>query len=69
MVPRGALFGARIEGDGDYALVSCTVAPGFDFADFEMPARAELLARFPEHQGIIEALTHDDSGGGYTGSP
>jgi hypothetical protein len=37
--------------------VGCTAAPGFDFEDFEMPAREELIARFPQHRNIIERLT------------
>ena len=41
----------------DWALVGCTVAPGFDFADFEMPGRAELLALFPREAALIEQFT------------
>jgi predicted cupin superfamily sugar epimerase len=59
VVPAGATFGARIEGDGEYALVSCTVAPGFDFADFAMADRAALLARFPAQRDLVLALTPD----------
>lgn len=40
-----------------FSLCGCTVAPGFDFADFEMPSRAELGQRFPQHRAWIEALT------------
>ncbi len=61
VVPRGAWFGSRVrEGSdarGNFALVGCTVAPGFDFADFELAARDELSARFPEHAALIAALT------------
>ncbi len=42
---------------GDFALVGCTVAPGFSFADFELPPRSVLLARFPAQSTLIEALT------------
>ena len=35
----------------------CTVAPGFDFADFELADRAALLATWPAHRAVIEALT------------
>jgi predicted cupin superfamily sugar epimerase len=43
---------------GAWSLVGCTVAPGFDFADFTMlsddPARARLLAeRFPQHASLV----------------
>jgi predicted cupin superfamily sugar epimerase len=40
-----------------YALCGCTVAPGFDFADFEMPSRAEMMRIFPAHAELIERLS------------
>jgi predicted cupin superfamily sugar epimerase len=52
----GQYQAARLTVPG-YALCGCTVAPGFDFADFEMPARAELAALFPTEQAIIAELT------------
>src|SRR5262249_11361226 len=52
-VPAGFWFGARLDGDGEYAIVGCTVAPGFDFADFELADRASLLAAFPAHGALI----------------
>jgi predicted cupin superfamily sugar epimerase len=33
------------------------VAPGFDFADFEMPSRVELCRLYPQHRKVIERLT------------
>jgi hypothetical protein len=42
---------------GDYALCGCTVAPGFDFADFELPPREALLALFPQHEVLVTSLT------------
>jgi uncharacterized protein len=42
---------------GDFTLVSCLVAPGFDFADFSMPPRAALLAGYPHHVELIERFT------------
>lgn len=59
IVPAGAWFGAILEPDPthDFALVGCTVSPGFDFADFELGTRADLLARFPQHAEIVGALT------------
>jgi len=56
-VPRGTTFGARVTDGGRFSLVGCTVAPGFDFADFTMPARAELLEAFPAHAALIQTLT------------
>jgi len=40
-----------------YSLCGCTVAPGFDFADFELADRAELSARFPELAPLVARLT------------
>lgn len=73
VVPAGAWFGSFLAGDdeasaglaaapppGDsleYALVGCTVAPGFDFADFEMASRAALLRAYPHAAADITRLT------------
>ena len=57
VVAAGCFFGASVSDRRSYALVGCTVAPGFDFEDFEMPPRDQLIARFPQHKNIIEKLT------------
>ena len=57
MVPAGSWFGAEISGNAGYALVSCAVSPGFDFADFEMGDRHSLITRYPEYEHIIIRLT------------
>lgn len=57
VAPAGCWFGAEVSGVGDYALVGCTVAPGFDFADFEMGSRADLLLQYPSHAAIVTRLT------------
>lgn len=57
VVPAGCWFGAKPVAPESYSLVGCTVAPGFDFADFELAERASLLKAFPQHQAIIELLT------------
>lgn len=59
VVTAGTLFGATVTEPGRFALVGCTVAPGFDFADFEMPERAQLLEQYPEHERLIEQLTKE----------
>jgi hypothetical protein len=56
-VRAGNLFGASVDDPEVYALVGCTVAPGFDLDDLEIPSREELLARYPQHRRIIEKLT------------
>lgn len=57
IVPAGVWYGARVVGGGAWALMGGTVAPGFEFADFELADRATLLAKWPEHRALIEALT------------
>jgi predicted cupin superfamily sugar epimerase len=57
IVPAGWYFAATVDVADSFSLVGCTVAPGFDFADFELPSRAELLDRFPQHRLLIERLT------------
>jgi predicted cupin superfamily sugar epimerase len=42
-----------------FALVGCTVAPGFDFDDFELGRREELVRSYPQHRGVIERLTRE----------
>lgn len=74
VVPAGTIFGATVASQADdaladaslagesaYALAGCTVAPGFDFADFEILDRGTLLRLFPRHRSIIEALTHPEN--------
>jgi len=56
-IPSEWLFAAET-GDNPFTLAGCTVAPGFEIADFSMPARRELIRRFPQHGEIITAFTH-----------
>lgn len=57
VVMHGDWFASRCAVPDGYALVGCTVAPGFDFADFEMAERAALTAQYPQHEAIIRELT------------
>lgn len=58
VVASGELQAARVQpGPHGFALCGCTVAPGFDFADFRMPPRAELLAQLPQHRQLVTELT------------
>jgi predicted cupin superfamily sugar epimerase len=57
LAPWGWLFAATVDEPGSFSLTGCTVAPGFDFADFEMPPRAELCRLYPQHRELIERLT------------
>jgi len=63
LVPAGSWQGARLAGGPHlpasraWALVSCTVSPGFEYEDFELGERDALLAAFPEHAEIVTAFT------------
>jgi uncharacterized protein len=57
-IPAGIWFAAHVVERRSYALLGCDVAPGFDYADFEIGTRATLLNEFPEHARLIERFTH-----------
>jgi predicted cupin superfamily sugar epimerase len=57
VVRGGLLFAAEIVDKSGYALVGCTVAPGFDFADWSLPSRSQLLGEYPQHRELITRLT------------
>jgi len=44
---------------GEYGLISEAVAPGFDYADMALGARADLLAQFPQHAAVVRAYTRE----------
>ena len=50
-------FAAEPAHDEAFALAGCTVAPGFDMADFEMASAETLAAAYPEHADLIARLT------------
>jgi predicted cupin superfamily sugar epimerase len=55
VVPAGVYQAARpLSG---FSLVACLVAPGFDFADFEMPSADELCQAFPHHGELVRRFT------------
>jgi predicted cupin superfamily sugar epimerase len=56
-VKAGSWFASAPAPGSEYSLVGCTVAPGFDFEDFELAQREPLLQMYPEHAEIITRLT------------
>ena len=56
-VKAGRWFASRLRDPQSFALAGCTVAPGFDFADFELGKRSELVGLYPRHRKLIEQLT------------
>jgi hypothetical protein len=57
VIPKDTWQGAWLEPDSRFALMGCTVAPGFEYADFEMGDRKTLLAAYPQFRERILALT------------
>jgi len=57
VVPAEYWFASHVADWKGWSLVGCTVAPGFDFADFEMAKQEELVKRYPQHREIITKLT------------
>ncbi len=56
VVPAGCWFASEPAPDTDFSFVGCTVAPGFDFADFELAKAADLNKQFPQHEALINRL-------------
>lgn len=57
VVPAGCLFGATVNDPASFALVGCTVAPGFEMDDFQLSDRQEVMDLYPQHRAVIERLT------------
>lgn len=56
-VPREVWQGCRLAGKGQFALMATTVSPGFEFDDFELGNRDELVRLYPRFEEKIRALT------------
>jgi len=57
VIPAGTWFAVELAPEPSHCLFGCTVAPGFDFADFELSQGPELAARFPAHAARIARMT------------
>ncbi|WP_276503437.1 cupin domain-containing protein [Terrimonas pollutisoli] len=56
VVPAGCWFASKPIDENGFSFVGCTVAPGFDFADFEMAKKDELIKQYPQYEGWINQL-------------
>ena len=57
LIPAGTWFAAELADTASHCLIGCTVAPGFEFADFELAAGPELAGRYPAHAARIARMT------------
>jgi uncharacterized protein len=53
LIPAGTIFGAEVLESGSYGLVGCMVSPGFEFADFEVFEKEDLIQAYPRHIDVI----------------
>ncbi len=54
---KNSWFGAELLDKESYALIGCAVAPGFEFADFELGKRENLISKYPHLEDLIVRLT------------
>jgi uncharacterized protein len=59
VVRRGVWQGSRLVRAEGFALLGCTVSPGFEFVDYDPGVRAELISRWPDWADLIEGLTRE----------
>lgn len=59
LVRAGDWFAAELSNKDGYALVGCTVSPGFEYQDFILADRDNLIEKFPQHTNIIKRLTYE----------
>lgn len=66
LVPHGKWFAAEIDtsqrqvhdgNDDDYTLCGCTCTPGFDYQDYTLAKRSDMIEKFPQHEELIQRLT------------
>lgn len=57
VIPKNNWFAAELRDKTSFALVGCTVSPGFEFKDFELAERENLIKKFPEHKKLISRFT------------
>lgn len=58
VVPRGVWQGSRLLPAEGWALLGCTVSPGFEFADYRDASADELIAKWPGEAERIRKLTN-----------
>ncbi|KAH9586156.1 Cupin domain of unknown function DUF985 [Trypanosoma melophagium] len=59
VVPKNVIFGSSVEIEGGYSVVSCMCSPGFEYKDFELFTKRELISQYPKHEAIINKLAYE----------
>jgi predicted cupin superfamily sugar epimerase len=63
LAPRNVWQGSHLVSGGAWALLGCSVSPGFEFEDYETESRTTLCAQWPAFSQLIRELTHPDPEG------
>jgi len=54
LIPAGNIFAAEVVDSSGYSLVSCVVSPGFEYQDFELFEKEDLIQAYPKHLDLFE---------------
>ena len=57
VIKRNNWFAAELIDKNSFCLVGCVVSPGFNFNDFELANRDELITTYPQHKGLVIRFT------------
>lgn len=57
IIPAGTIFGAHLKNIEGYCLIGCAVTPGFNFDDFTLIERQDMIGNYPNHEEVINKLT------------
>lgn len=57
VIKKNNWFAAELINKKSFALVGCTVSPGFDFSDFEFGDKDKLISQYPKLKDLINRLT------------
>ena len=57
LIEKDSWFAAEVSDKSFYSLVGCTVIPGFEFDDFELAKKEELVQKYPMYENVIRRLT------------
>ncbi|WP_173918244.1 cupin domain-containing protein [Halobacillus sp. Marseille-Q1614] len=59
VVSKHTIFGSSVDEEDTFSLAGCMVSPGFDFEDFELFEKQELMKQYPQHRKIINKLAYE----------
>jgi predicted cupin superfamily sugar epimerase len=59
LIKAGTYFCAEVEDKSSYSFVGCTVSPGFEYSDFTLCKRNELLNLYPQNKDLILKFTSE----------